>query len=166
MFPFSYRLSFIVYHLEKSAGALFSLLLCVVPCAAALGERLSGHFAAHAVLDGDGLHGGGCSQAEGCTVQGALSRRHTTVRGVATLNHLREPNGRSLGIKPPFYRLRIKTAIFVPGLAFKVSQRTEHSFLGATIPSERKLFTKAITIIYNIYIIYNSIFKLPPNIRS
>ena len=34
MFPFSYRLSFIVYHLEKSAGALFSLLLCVVPCAA------------------------------------------------------------------------------------------------------------------------------------
>ena len=68
----------------RSAGWPRGWLLRVgVAVATALGEDLGGYRAVEAVLEGDGLHGGGGGQRDGGAVEGAAGGRGGAVGGVS-----------------------------------------------------------------------------------
>ena len=74
--------SLILDNLEPASYAR----LLHIPVASAvtrgLGVHARGYRAAHTVLDGDGLHGGGVSQGDRSGVEGALCGRSAAVEGV------------------------------------------------------------------------------------
>ena len=67
---------------------ILSFLFAVI-AAGTFGEGLIDHLTAHAVLDGDGLHGRGLTQRECLTVEGALAGRRAAVGGVVDLRTIR-----------------------------------------------------------------------------
>ena len=61
--------------------------------AGALGVGAAGHLAAHAVLDGDGLEGGGLGEGQGTAIHCALCRRRAAVGGVVDLGTVGAADG-------------------------------------------------------------------------
>ena len=74
---------------EVLRTSYFAPRLLPVIVAGALDERLRSHLAAHAVLDGDSLHGSGSRQGDGFTIQGAGARGCAAVGGVVDLRAVR-----------------------------------------------------------------------------
>ena len=70
-------------HLSHILPHTSLLRIGVAVAAVALGEDLGGYRAVEAVLEGDGLHGGGGGQRDGGAVEGAAGGRGGAVGGVS-----------------------------------------------------------------------------------